>query len=87
MKFDKDNHSDYQGKYPHLFLKNLPVIVHTKTLNNGYDITYGYVSTRVKKDEWKMLFDKATQIQRPVEFLQALVPDTLDDLLGRGAQG
>ena len=82
MNFDVDNHKDYKDRYPHLFLKNLPAIVHTKTLNNGYDITYGYVSTQVKKGEWKKLFDKASQIRKPVEFLQALVPDTLDDLLG-----
>ena len=82
MKFDVATHKDYKERYPNLFLKNLPAIAHTKTLNNGYDITYGYVSTQVKKEEWKKLFNKASQIRKPVEFLQTLVPDTLNDLLG-----
>ena len=40
-------------------LDELKDIIMTKTFNNSYDITYGYVFTNVSKEDWTQLFNSA----------------------------
>ena len=37
----------------------------TKTFNNSYDITYGYLSTNVTKEEWTDLFSSVHSVEKP----------------------
>ena len=72
---------EYKGKFPNLFIEELPKLITTKTFNDGYDITYGYVSTFVEQQEWKELFTRSTSIPKPTQFINALLGDEVRGLL------
>ena len=58
---------EFQKKSPDFQLPGLPEIIVTKTFNNTYDITYGYVSTNVDKNEWNQLFSAVHKLDKPRE--------------------
>ena len=72
---------EYKGKFPNLFIEELPKLITTKTFNDGYDITYGYVSTFVEQQEWKDLFNRSTSIPKPTQFINTLLGDEVRGLL------
>ena len=41
-----------------------PVIL-TRTFNNSYDVTYGFVSTNVSREEWTLLFASVEACEKP----------------------
>ena len=57
----------FRKKSPDFQLPGLPEIIVTKTFNNSYDITYGYVSTNVDKNEWNQLFSAVHKLDKPGE--------------------
>ena len=58
---------EFRKKSPNFQLPGLPEIIVTKTFNNSYDITYGYVSTNVDKNEWNQLFSAVHKLDKPGE--------------------
>ena len=46
-------------------LNTLNDIIMMKTFNNSYDITYGYLSTNVTKEEWMDIFSSVHSVEKP----------------------
>ena len=51
-------------------LSKLPGTILTRAFNNSYNITYGFVSTNVGKEEWKRLFAAVHEAETPGALLE-----------------
>ena len=55
----------FRAEAQNFHLNTLTDIIMTKTFNNSYDITYGYLSTNVTKEEWSDLFSSVHSVEKP----------------------
>ena len=55
----------FQAEAQNFHLNTLNDIIMTKNFNNSYDITYGYLSTNVTKEEWMDIFSSVHSVEKP----------------------
>ena len=55
----------FRAEAQNFHLNTLNDIIITKTFNNSYDITYGYLSMNVTKEEWTDIFSSVHSVEKP----------------------
>ena len=55
----------FRAEAQNFHLNTLNDIIMTKTFNNSYDITYGYLSMNVTKEEWMDIFSSVHSVEKP----------------------
>ena len=58
-KLIRNRSGTFRQAAPGFLLDGLPQVIHTKTFNEAYPITFGYISNCCDKREWTDLFDGA----------------------------
>ena len=58
-KLIRSRSATFREAAPGFLLDGLPQVIHTKTFNKEYPITFGYISNCCEKSEWTDLFDGA----------------------------
>ena len=55
----------FRAEAQNFHLNTLNDIIMMKTFNNSYDITYGYLSMNVTKEEWTDIFSSVHSVEKP----------------------
>ena len=51
-----EKNKEFQNAAPDFLLEGQSPVILMRMFNNSYDITYGFISTSVSKEEWSNLF-------------------------------
>ena len=84
LKRQKEKSDKFRKDAPGFLLDGLPSVIHTRTFNEEYPITFGYISNCFTKDEWSDLFKGAELIADPNKQLADLQQRQMAINLGAG---
>ena len=68
-----EKNRQFQNAAPDFLLEGQSPLILTRMFNNSYDITYGFVSTSVSKEEWSSLFASVAACEKPKAELERIL--------------